>query len=399
MLPEESVQKVTVDSENNSYVIGFTYLEHNYTTDPNGSYKDHKKNYDIRLTKFDESGAMLWDKTYDTGNDDYGYAVTLSPDKQRIYIGGGAEVESGSQAWHDAVLLELDAGSGCPVGQHFQSSGRGTTSAYYDIEVNAENIYAVGELQINPNKPEEPFTNGGLINVFSKEENTGRETCAADLVIPDATAADLTLTNNLIREGDTPTVAYSVTLPPTTNCENCEVLIGGASGANGWIDSLNADNETLTPFMSPAAMTIQDIAVQNDQVIFVGSSIANDMIMLGYDRAGAPLPGWAPNPINIGPGRLRGLAIDDFGFIYTVGTNEAVGSVGHLFKYGIIFNEEENPELQMLKHLQSRPEIDVSVSDLALYESGGGVISGRVETEPNKYGGVQIQFNCPENCN
>ena len=106
--------------------------------------------------KIDASGATIWEKTFDSGNDDYGYAVTLSPDHQRIYVGGGAEVETGTHAWHDAVLLELDAGSGCPVGQYRMSAGRGTTASYYDIAVNGENIYAVGELQINPDRADDP---------------------------------------------------------------------------------------------------------------------------------------------------------------------------------------------------------------------------------------------------
>ena len=332
---------------------------------------------------------MQWDKTYDTGNHDYGYAVTLSPDKQRIYIGGGAEVESGNQTWHEAVLLELDAGSGCPVGQYFESSGRGTTSAYYDIAVSEDSIYAVGEVQINPDKPEEPITAGGLVSIFSKEETISQDTCAADLIISDAAPVELTLPRKLIREGDTPTVAYSVALPPSSNCDGCEVLIGGASGANGWVDSLSADNNNLTSFKSIADMSVQDIAVQSDRVIFVGSSTSDDMLMLGYDRAGAQL--WSSNPIEIGTGRLRGLAIDEGGFIYAVGSSKTNGSIGHLFKFDSSGNQ--------VLHRQLGPQIDVSFSDLALFRYGGGVISGSIETEPNNFGGLRVNFDCQGTCN
>ena len=59
-------------------------------------------------------------------------------------------MEHGFLAWHDAILLEIDPVTGCPVGEHFQSAGHATTSAYYDIATDGATLYAVGERQRNP---------------------------------------------------------------------------------------------------------------------------------------------------------------------------------------------------------------------------------------------------------
>ena len=104
-LPEESVQKVIVEenpeaeNEPNRYFAGYSFVDHSYTSDPNGDFNHIPGNYDIRLTKYNNEGDLIWDKTYDTGNHDIGYAVDISPDGQRLLAGGTSMVGTPSHLW------------------------------------------------------------------------------------------------------------------------------------------------------------------------------------------------------------------------------------------------------------------------------------------------------------
>jgi len=386
-LPDETVQKAAVDEQGNHYLAGFIYADHVYANDPNGAYIDHKKNYDIRLTKFNSSGVMLWDKTYDTGNDDYGYAVTYSLDKQRIYVGGHSEVEDGTNAWHDAVLLEIDNGSGCIARTHFQSSGPATTSAYYDIAIDGADIYAVGELQSHPAVAD---TDGAMISVYRQQASIEVDACADDIIISAANADELQLQQNFIRPGNFPTVAYSVK-PTGSGCVDCGVLVGGRSGADGgWVDKLDSanvnDRETVVTL---ADMRVQDIAVQEAHFIVVGSSSDNDMMVRAYDWMGGS--DWN---LNIGKGRLRGVTTDAKGFIYAVGTSDGEGTSGLIFKYDDQGNEIATARLNPGGELGT----DVSFHDVANLGSPRGIIAGQFNESPSDLGGLQVEYNCIGAC-
>jgi hypothetical protein len=393
--PDESVQKVVVNDDVNSpeyrsrYLVGFVYAEHNYASDPNGQFVEHDMNYDIRVVKYDDSGALQWDKTFDTGNDDYGYAVTLSADKQRVYVGGGSEFESKSQAWHDAVLLEIDSASGCSLGAHFQSAGAATTSAYYDIESDGAHLYAVGERQVNPSKQGD---RGGLVSIFSHgEKPAGQNSCADQLIVSESENTELTWKQDLVREGAPPTVAYSVKLPES-GCKDCNVLIGGIAGTDGWLDTLSGDagNAKLTEFPATPAAGVQDIASQNGHIILVGSTPENNMKVQSFSRQGSVVWG----PVDLGKGRLRAVATDANGFIYAAGTSDDEGSAGLAFKFDAAGNE--------ITRIRLNPGADfgtgVAFHDLAILEQGYGVIAGQIETDKFNLGWFQVEFGCEESC-
>lgn len=385
VLPDESVQKVAVDTDGGRYFAGFVYADHDYATDPNGPFVQHARNYDIRVVKYDAVGMVLWDHTYDTGNDDYGYAVTLGPhaDRPRLYVGGGSEVESGPHAWHDAILLEIDPETGCPVGQHFQSAAQGTTSAFYDIATDGEILYAVGERQRNAALSGE-F--GALISVFS--HGAPREaTCTGDYhVIADTPDDELAWQRNIIREGGLiPTVAYAVEVPGP-DCAGCGVLVGGRSEAGGWVDVIGAGDDTLAPFIAPGDISVQDLTAPGDRVIVVGSSSGNDMLVLGHDRAGSAL--WSP--INIGKGRLRGVASEASGSFYVVGRSDGEGTAALIFK----FNEAGD----LLDQDQLSAGFNASFTDVAVFEVGTGVIAGLSEQSASDYGWFQVDFGCDVSC-
>jgi hypothetical protein len=383
-LPDESVQKMVVDRKQNRYLVGFIYSDHNYTTDPNGPFAQHDGNYDIRITKYSDSGRLLWDKSYDTGNDDYGYAITLSaePDQQRIYVGGGSEVESGPNAWLDAVLLEIDAESGCPVGEHFQSSGEGTTSVFYDIASDDNYVYSVGERQVNPAKPGGQIQEGGLVSVFSRNfEATKQQDCADHIIISDSDNDELMWEWNVVRQGAAPAVAYSVKLPGP-DCPGCRILIGGAAGASGWLDTLNTSDQTLEALISLDNLSVQDIAVPEDRIIVAGSSSGNDMQVLAYDRNGEAI--WTPKVL--GNGRLRALAADPDGTLYAVGTTVGSETAGVIFKIDASGNDVDDDRLS--------DGSGVSFHDIAVFETGTGAIAGQIEKPTNDFGWLQVEFGC-----
>ena len=324
---------------------------------------------------------MVWDKTYDTGNDDYGYAIALDPEADRtgLFVGGGVEVETGVHAWHEALLLEIDPDTGCPVGKHFESAGKGTTSAFYDIATDGTDLYAVGERQRN-----EQLVGSALAGPGAA--------CEGDHHIigyPPPAGPDPALIRTLVREGGfNPTVAYSVKLPGP-ECVDCPVLVGGRSEAGGWGDRIAAGNPGLAPFLTPDSLgdvSVQDMAVPGDRVIVVGASADNDMRVFGYDRGGSPL--WAPR--DLGKGRLRGVAEDTYGAFYVVGRSDDESSAGLIFKFDASGNEIDRDQL-----VQGS---GTSFTDVAIFRPGNGLIAGRSEESQFDYTWFQVEFECDLAC-
>jgi hypothetical protein len=392
VLPDESVQKVVVDSERNRYLVGFVYRDHGYASDPNGPYVEHPRNYDIRVVKYDDAGSVMWDKTYDTGNDDYGYAIALDPEAEQpsLFVGGGVEVETGVHAWHEALLLEIDPATGCPVGKHFQSAGKGTTSAFYDIATDGTKLYAVGERQRNEQLVGE-F--GALIGIYDHSEFAGPgASCEGDhhvIGYPPPAGRDPALERTLIRQGGfNPTVAYSVQLPDP-DCVDCPVLVGGRSEAGGWVDRIEAGDQGLEEWLTPGVLgdlSVQDMAVTGDRVIVVGASSQNDMRVLGYDRAGSAL--WAPK--ELGKGRLRGVALDAYDAFYVVGRSDDESSAGLIFKFGPAGNEIDRDRLDR--------GTEATFTDVAIFGPGAGVVAGRNDESRYDYSWFQVDFECDLAC-
>jgi hypothetical protein len=393
VLPDESVQKIVVDAHHNRYLVGFTYRDHSYATDPNGPYYEHAGNYDIRVVKYDDEGEPLWDKTYDTGNDDYGYAIALNPldDQPGLYVGGGVEVESGPHAWHDALLLEIDPDTGCPLEPHFQSAGMGTTSAYYDLATDGTDLYAVGESQRNEKLSGE-F--GALISVFDHTMLGGAAAgCEGDHHLiaypyPPPDVGDRPGVRTVVREGGLdPTVAYSVkVLEPF--CKGCPVLVGGRSASGGWVDRVITDDAEpgLVPFLTPADLgdvSVQDMAVPGDRVIVVGSTPANDMRVRAYQwESGSPAPLWAWGGAE--KGRLRGVATDEYGAVYAVGRSDGDNSAGLIFKFsksGVTLDSDRLTR-----------GAGVTFTDVAIFAPGSGVVAAQSEEPKYDFGWLQVEF-------
>jgi len=393
VLPNESVQKIVVDAHHNRYLVGFTYRDHSYAADPNGPYYEHTGNYDIRVVKYDDEGEPLWDKTYDTGNDDYGYAVALNPleGESGLYVGGGVEVESGPHAWHDALLLEIDPDTGCPLEPHFQSAGTGTTSAYYDLATDGTDLYAVGERQRNETLSGE-F--GALISIFDHAMLGGATAgCEGDHHIiaypyPPPEVGDTPGVRTVVREGGfDPTVAYSVKVPEP-GCGDCSVLVGGRSASGGWVDRvITGDPEPgLVSFLSPGdlgAISVQDMAVPGDRVIVVGSTPASDMRVRVYQRkSGIPAPLWAWGGAE--KGRLRGVATDEYGAVYAVGRSDGDNSAGLIFKFS-----KSGVTLDSDRLTQGS---GVTFTDVAVFAPGSGVVAARAEEPKYDFGWLQVEF-------
>ena len=388
VLPDESVQKIVVDEGRHRYLVGFAYRDHSYSGDPNGPYIHHARNYDIRVVKYDDDDTLLWDKTYDTGNHDFGYAIALSPDEERpgLFVGGGALVETGPHAWREAVLLEIDPDTGCPAGTHFQSADQGTTSAWYDIGTDGTLLYAVGERQRNEQLAGE-F--GALISIFDHDGFSGQAAlCEGDhhvIGYPPAAGEDPALVRNIIKPGGlVPTVAYSVQLPGP-DCADCPVLVGGQSEAGGWVDSLESEDAELRSWLTPGTLgdfSVQDMAVSGDRVVVVGSTDANEMHVLGYARDASPL--WAQ--LDLGQGRLRGVATDADGALYVVGRSEGDSRTGLIFKFDKDGLEVDRDELGI--------DSGVSFTDIAIFQPGNGVIAARSEESAFDYRWRQVEFDC-----
>jgi hypothetical protein len=411
--PDESLHKIVINSnvpEGQSperFVVGHIDRKHSYATDPNGPYVDHDRNYDIRVVKYDGSGTLAWDKTYDTGNDDLGYTLTLSADGNRIFVGGMSTVETKSNWRLDAVLLEIDAVSGCTLGEHFQSAGNATTSAYYNLATDGDKLFAVGEQQGHPAKEGE-F--GALVSVFSQDSNLpGHDECADELIIAETSPGGEALTwqQDIIRgadpgsEEDAVTVAYTIGLP-AEGCEpDCAVLVGGKSGEHGWVDTLDTETAamTLSPFALPRDMNVQDISVRKDYIVVVGSSIADVTNILKYRSDGSE--SWRSADVGEVKGRLRAVEIDKNGFIYAAGTNIEDNSAGLIIMLDASGNLVDSRQIYANDlSTTSSSATGVSFQDLVVLKPDRGAITGQVENGIDSFDfeWMLLDFGCEDSC-
>ena len=189
----------------------------------------------------------------------------------------------------------------------------------------------------------------------------------------------------MVRQGLAPAVAYSVKLPGP-DCPGCRILVGGAAGTSGWLDTLNTNNQSMEAFISLNDLSVQDIAVPEDRIIVAGSSSGNDMQVLGYDRNGEAL--WPPK--DLGKGRLRALAADPVGSLYSVGTTLGSETAGVIFKFDAAGNDVDNDRLS--------DGSGVSFHDIAVFGRGTGAIAGQIEDPATDFGWLQVEFGCDSSC-
>ncbi len=83
-----------VDSENSSYIVGYSYN----ATGAN--------DYDILLLKFNSSGDLIWNKTWGTLDDEYGYGIGLDS-YGNIYL-SGYSVNKSVSSDSDIVLVKYN---------------------------------------------------------------------------------------------------------------------------------------------------------------------------------------------------------------------------------------------------------------------------------------------------
>ena len=129
-------------------------------------------------------------------------------------------------------------------------------------------------------------------------------------------------------------------------------------------------------------ISVQDLAVPGNHVIVVGSSSANDMRILGYDRAGSTL--WEQK--NLGKGRLRGVATDEYGAFYVVGRSDDDASAGLIFKFTAAGVELDRGEFN--------PGVSLSFTDVAIFAPGTGVVAALSEEPEFDFGWLRVDFEC-----
>ena len=127
-------------------------------------------------------------------------------------------------------------------------------------------------------------------------------------------------------------------------------------------------------------------AAPGDRVFVVGSSSANDMMVLGHDRMAEAL--WPPK--NVGKGRLRAVTTDSAGMVYAVGTSDGEGTAGLIFKFNASGIEIDRDQLNL--------GTNMSFHDVAVFEPGTGVIAAQSEETGFDFGWLQVEFDCDVSC-
>lgn len=272
---DESAQAIAVDAFGNRYLVGFGW---------NGS------DYDIRILKYDTRGEMVWEQRFDSGSHDYGYAVTLSPLDQSLYVAGyslrGSEYVGVLQRYDLAGVLQRtiidDIDS--PV------------KAYYALQADMLGVYAIGEV----------FSGGGFDGLVVRYDHDG---------------------NRLFQvqrdSGDSET-AYAGGL---TNCDIngvCDLVFGGFEGDDvptGWIatvDRSGAGVQALSQLADPV-FTLQSFS--NGDWLIGSTSNNNDWVLSRVNSGGSSV--WTTT-VTQGE-RLRGTAIDQGDFIFAAGNTSGSG--------------------------------------------------------------------------
>jgi len=119
---------IDVDASNNIYVAGWTK-----SFGVNGSY-------DISLLKYDNNGLLLWSQTWGGDKKDTGHGIVVN--SSYIYVVGFTKENLGS--YGDAVVLKFDD-SGVLVWNKTWGEGGSKSDGAYDVDVDfSGNIYVTG---------------------------------------------------------------------------------------------------------------------------------------------------------------------------------------------------------------------------------------------------------------
>ena len=281
-LRDEALQQIAVDAFGNRYVVGSSY---------NGN------SYDIRLLKLDSMNNIIFDTRFDSGGQDYGFTVAISPLDQSVYVGGFTL----QGAVYQALLLKYDI-AGILLWQ--QRNGNGSpTNTFYDIAVDRSGVYAVGER----------FAANNFDGLIAKYDHNG-----------------MLLWESLRATGDTETGNRVAAVPcadnPNTTCTIIAGGIEGIGGPRGWLARLDPSNGAISLDQVLPTTPVEGLALAGDDIIVGGLDAVVAWRITRVDQNFQQI--WTTQYL---PGEvLRALTLDREGFIYAAGRGLGNGDDGLL---------------------------------------------------------------------
>jgi len=291
-LPDEELQQIAVDAFGNHYVAASTY---------NGS------NYDVRLVKLDAMDNVVFERRFDSGGDDFGLTVAVSPLDQSVYVGGyvarGAPRANGRGAapseMSEALLLKYDI-AGVLLWQRRNANGS-TANKFHDLAADYGGVYAGGE-RFGARSADALVAKYGHDGALLWE--SVRATAVDEVVkrvAVAACAADRHVT--------------------------CDLIVGGTlgnAGPRGWLTRLDPATGAMGLFRMLPLHPVEGLALAGDDIVVGGADASRRWRITRLDRAFQQM--WTTR-YRSGQD-LRALAVDYEGFIYAVGSGNGSGDDG-----------------------------------------------------------------------
>ncbi len=232
--PSESWEGLAVDAYDNAYAVGYAY---------SGS------SYDLRLIKGLPRGTVQdfvlgWDQAYDSGGNDLGFAVAVSPKDQSVYAGGYVETADG----YEALLMKLDP-NGVPMWER-RLAGEHGVDAFYALTADDTGVYAAGER----------YNGSGFDGLLAYYNDAGELVWQQGF---DTGASES---------------AYAVALNGCDDPQTCQIVVGGTltSGAGsheGWVATFaGLSGEPMADDVIDTFAYVQGLAVAPDNAIYVGGT-------------------------------------------------------------------------------------------------------------------------------
>lgn len=272
---DESLQAVASDAFGNRYLAGFGW---------NGT------DYDIRVLKYNVRGGLEWEQRFDSGNQDYAYAIAIAPLEQQLFVGGYSL--QGSE--YVATLLRYDLSG--RLQQTIFDDANSRVKAYYDLQADMTGVYAVGE----------SFNGSNFDGLVVRYDMNGNRLFES------------------LRDTGTSETAYAAEL---TNCDDdgvCSLVFAGFEGdqnPSGWLASIGPAGG-MVQMITQIPDAIFDVKQFSNGDWLVGStSNTNDWVLRRLNTAGSNI--WTTT-VTQGE-RLRSVAIDAGGFALASGSATGAG--------------------------------------------------------------------------
>jgi len=299
--PDEFIQQGTVDPFGNIYLVGSIRIQ---------------DQYDLLLRKYDPRGALVWEQRFDSGGDDRGYAVTVTPTLEIVAAG----LLNDGERYRGLVIGHAFSGARRWVRQF----GDSAVTALYDVAADSQGLYLAGERY------------NGL--------NFDALLLALD--------HDGEIRWEVLRDSrDTETAYRVVPLPcaapdPTA----CQLLVGGfrdEGRAQGWLERRNRNGE-LQDDAVLQELPVESLIASGDGVVVGGATDGGWRIQGldgGFDRL------WSAR-LEAGQA-LRAMARDLEGNLYVAGQMNGGNGDGFLWLLSpagdpldqVLFDEGEDEKL------------------------------------------------------